>query len=109
MKKLKLSNKNKLLIAVATLLLVSAIFSIYFATKKTEGKLEDFVNDSQLIDGGQEKPVDKSDDEKVQVDIVSAITFDLEELSFRFAIVKIRVQTEDENINVSLDKFKTSE
>ncbi len=102
--------KNKNLIIIGVLLVAVLLGGFLYLKNKNESQeLKDFTNDSTLIDGGQEKPEESSEDEDIQVDIVSSITFDLEGLDFRFAIVKLRIQTEDETINLGLEHFKTSE
>lgn len=104
-----ISIKKVALIVMILIFACAGIFGVYKIIELAENKTEVFTDGSELIEGGQEKPTNSSEDEKITVDIVSSIVFDLKDVDFRFAIVKIRVKSEEETINIQLDKFKTDE
>ncbi|MFV0479125.1 MAG: hypothetical protein ACK5LZ_00935 [Anaerorhabdus sp.] len=105
----KLSSRNKVLIGIVIIALVLLIFAIYKAVQNTNDPLVEFTDDSSLVEGGQDKPTENADDEQIQVDIVSARVFDIDGIGFKFAIVKLRFQTEANGLNLGLDHFTTSE
>ncbi len=110
MKNVQLSKKNKTMIIIAVILVVVISGIFLFINLQGDKKLEDFKNDIALEEGGQNRPEESSGDEEYKIDLISTLVFDLDDINFRFAIIKIRVQSiEEKGINLSLNHFQTSE
>ncbi len=103
----KLKNKYLYLILVISIGICLGLFYIFITAENKQE--ESFIPSVDLAEeGNQEKPEENSDESTLAIDLVEYQTFDLEEVDFKFIVAKIRVKSEDE-INLSLDGFKTSE
>ena len=93
-------------------LLIGCIMSVLMmAFDRPDHDLSDLPDDKDAVlspDGNQEKPDETKQDEQIQVDLVDYTVYDLDDVSFRFVIAKVRVKANDAT-NISLSHFTTSE
>lgn len=106
-----MNNKQttKLKIGICIGIVIILIASVFFvmSIQNTKGNANELAEDITMAEGSQNKPTESSDNE-YKIDVVESVVFDLNEVDFKFAIVKLRVQGSTA-INLPLNHFTTSE
>lgn len=92
-------------VAIVLILIATAIFFIFNQKPKTDDKK--LTSDITMAEGSQNKPTVSTEGE-YKIDLVDSVIFNLKEVDFKFAIVKLRVQANN-SINIPLNHFSTSE
>lgn len=103
----KLSTKIKIGVCVGIVLVIVAIVFFVYNQQNSLKRNEDLTEDIAMADGSQTKPTE-STTEDYKIDLVESVIFDLKEVDFKFAIVKLRVQA-NVAINLPLSHFTTSQ
>lgn len=101
------STKIKIGICVVIVLILIATAIFFIFNQKPKGDDKKLTSDITMAEGSQNKPTASTEGE-YKIDLVDSVVFNLKEVDFKFAIVKLRVQANN-SINIPLNHFSTSE
>lgn len=103
----KQSTNIKIAVCIGIVILLFAAVFFVLSNQSSKNDVKELTEDITMAEGSQNKPTE-STTEQYKVDLIESIIFNLKEVDFKFAIVKIRVQGST-SINLPLSHFTTSE